>query len=105
MRYALIKQEQPRYSIRLPCPVILVHPSDYYVWTPNPVSAREPDNQHLLPNLNQAGLESSGGVYSSASGCNVLEHPRHPRAASCVRPSIGSNRCRAAVHHSTASKG
>ncbi len=39
-----------------------VHPSGYYAWKANPVSARELDNQRLLPKLKQAWLES-GGIY------------------------------------------
>ena len=62
MRYAFIEQEQPRHSVRLLCHVMRVHPSGYYAWKANPVSARELDNQRLLPKLKQAWLES-GGIY------------------------------------------
>ena len=62
MRYAFIEQEQTRHSVRLLCHVMRVHPSGYYAWKANPVSARELDNERLLPKLKQAWLES-GGVY------------------------------------------
>ena len=62
MRYAFSEQEQPRHSVRLLCHVMRVHPSGYYAWKANPISARELDNQRLLPKLKQAWLES-GGIY------------------------------------------
>ena len=62
MRYAFIEQERPRHSVRLLCHVMRAHSSGYYAWKANPVSARELDNQRLLPKLKQAWLES-GGVY------------------------------------------
>ncbi len=39
-----------------------VHPSGFYAWKANPISARELDNQRLLPKLKQAWLES-GCIY------------------------------------------
>lgn len=37
-----------------------VHPSGSQAWKVNPVSAREPDSQRLLPKLKQAWLERGG---------------------------------------------
>ncbi len=44
------------------CKVMAVHPSGYYAWKGEPVSARGKDDQRLLGLLKHAWLES-GGVY------------------------------------------
>ncbi len=54
--------EQPVRAANGDGPDLVLHPSGYYAWKANPVSARELDNQRLLPKLKQAWLES-GGIY------------------------------------------
>lgn len=48
--------------MRRMCKVMAVHPSGYYAWKGDPVSARGKDDQRLLGLLKHAWLES-GGVY------------------------------------------
>lgn len=62
MKYAFIKRHEHEHSVRRMCKVMAVHPSGYYAWKCEPVSARGKDDQRLRGLLRQAWLES-GGVY------------------------------------------
>ncbi len=62
MRYAFIKEHEPQYPVRRMCHVMAVHPSGYYAWRKEPVSAKQKDNQRLTGLIKQFWLES-GGVY------------------------------------------
>jgi len=48
--------------VRTLCRMLKVHPSGYYAWCQQPLSARAKDDQRLLGQIKQAWLES-GGVY------------------------------------------
>ena len=62
MKYAFIKQHEDHHPAKLMCQVMGIHPSGYYAWKKQPVSARAKDNQRLLGLIKQSWLES-GCVY------------------------------------------
>lgn len=62
MKYAFIKQHDDHHPARMMCRVMDVHPSGYYAWKKQPLSARAKDNQRLLGLIKQSWLES-GCVY------------------------------------------
>ena len=64
VKYAFIKRHEHEHSVRRMCLRLAVHPSGYYAWKSEPVSARGKDDQRLLGILKHAWLES-GGVYGS----------------------------------------
>ena len=83
MRYAFIKEHEPQYPVRRMCHVMAVHPSGYYAWRKEPVSAKQKDNQRLTGLIKQFWLES-GGVYGYrkvTSDLRDLGDP--PRQDSC----------------------
>ena len=62
MKYAFIKQHEEHHPAKLMCQVMGIHPSGYYAWKKQPVSARAKDNQRLLGLIKQSWLES-GCIY------------------------------------------
>ena len=62
MKYAFIKQHEDHHPAKLMCQVMGIHPSGYYAWKKQPVSARAKDNQRLLGLIKQSWLES-GCIY------------------------------------------
>ena len=62
VRYAFIKREEERHSVRRLCQMMAVHPSGYYAWRAKPDSPRAKSDRHLLGLIKQFWLES-GGVY------------------------------------------
>ena len=62
MKYAFIKQHEDHHPAKLLCQVMGIHPSGYYAWKKQPVSARAKDNQRLLGLIKQSWLES-GCIY------------------------------------------
>jgi len=62
VKYAFIKQHEDHHPAKLMCQVMGIHPSGYYAWKKQPVSARAKDNQRLLGLIKQSWLES-GCVY------------------------------------------
>jgi putative transposase len=64
VRYAFISRHKATYPVRQLCQVLDVHPSGYYAWAKEPLSARAKDDRHLLGLIKQFWIESeSGGVY------------------------------------------
>ena len=62
MKYAFIKAEKDTYSTESLCRVIGVHPSGFYAWLKQPMSARSKEDNRLLGLAKQSWLES-GCVY------------------------------------------
>ena len=62
MRYAFIRTHEEQHAVRTLCRMMVVHPSGYYAWRANPVSARAKEDQRLTGLIKQSWLES-GGVY------------------------------------------
>ncbi len=62
MRYAFIKDHQQVWSIYRMCSVLEVHPSGYYAWLKQPLSATAKRSKQLSGLIKQFWLES-GGVY------------------------------------------
>ena len=62
MKYAFVKQQEDHHPTSMICRVMGIHPSGYYAWKKQPVSARAKDNQRLLGLIKQSWLES-GCVY------------------------------------------
>src|SRR5690242_6080494 len=62
VRYAFIKSEEERHSVRRLCQMMAVHPSGYYAWRCEPQSERNKSDQRLMGLIKQSWLES-GGVY------------------------------------------
>ena len=62
MKYAFIKAEKDTYSTESLCRVIGVHPSGFYSWLKQPLSARCKEDKRLLGLAKQSWLES-GCVY------------------------------------------
>ena len=62
MRYAFIRAHEEQHSVRRMCRMMTVHPSGYYAWRVEPVSARQKEDQRLTGLIKQFWLES-GGVY------------------------------------------
>ena len=62
MRYAFIKDHTQEHPVRLMCQVLDVHPSGFYAWCANPLSARSKENQAVTGKIKQCWLES-GTVY------------------------------------------
>jgi len=62
VKYAFIKQHEDHHPAKLLCQVMGIHPSGYYAWKKQPVSARAKDNQRLLGLIKQSWLES-GCIY------------------------------------------
>ncbi|MCR3984537.1 IS3 family transposase [Aeromonas caviae] len=62
VRYAFIREHASTHPIRRLCRMMNVHPSGYYAWQLQPLSARALEDQRLLGQLKQCWLES-GGVY------------------------------------------
>ncbi len=48
------------YPVRMLCRVLQVHPSGYYAWLEQPLSARAREDQRLTQDIKQAWLESGG---------------------------------------------
>jgi putative transposase len=62
VRYAFISRHKQEYPIRQLCRLLEVHPSGYYAWNREPLSARARDDRRLTGLIKQFWLES-GGVY------------------------------------------
>ncbi|WP_447836209.1 IS3-like element ISAeca4 family transposase, partial [Aeromonas salmonicida] len=62
VRYAFIREHASTHPIRRLCRMMNVHPSGYYAWQHQPLSARALEDQRLLGQIKQCWLES-GGVY------------------------------------------
>ena len=62
MKYAFIQAHQVQWPIRRMCKVLQVHPSGYYAWQAQPLSARAQDDQRMQGLIKQCWLES-GAVY------------------------------------------
>jgi putative transposase len=62
VKYAFVKEHAQQYPVRRLCKVMQVHPSGYYAWLLEPLSARAQDDERLSALLKQAWLEC-GGVY------------------------------------------
>lgn len=62
MKYAFIDDHARLWPVRRMCKVLQVHPSGYYAWRSDPVSARSRADQRMLGLIKQSWLES-GTVY------------------------------------------
>ncbi|WP_323885039.1 IS3 family transposase, partial [Aeromonas caviae] len=62
VRYAFIREHASAHPIRRLCRMMNVHPSGYYAWLHQPLSARALEDQRLLGQIKQCWLES-GGIY------------------------------------------
>jgi len=62
VKYEFIKQHGDLHPTRMMCQVMGVHPSGYYAWKKQPLSAQAKENQRLLGLIKQSWLES-GCVY------------------------------------------
>ncbi len=62
MKYAFIQAYQAQWPVRRMCKVLQVHPSGYYAWQAQPLSARAQDDQRMQGLIKQCWLES-GAVY------------------------------------------
>ncbi len=58
MRKALIKEQQPDYSVRRLCKMMAVHPIGYYAWLGDPDSARSIEDKRLLGYIKLSRLET-----------------------------------------------
>ena len=62
MRYAFIRAHQDEFAVRNLCRMMQIHPSGYYAWLKQPVSARQKEDNRLLGLIKQFWLES-GCIY------------------------------------------
>ena len=62
MRYAFIRSHEEQHSVRRMCRMLALHPSGYYAWRAEPISAKQNDDRRLTGLIKQFWLES-GGVY------------------------------------------
>jgi putative transposase len=60
VKYAFVKDHAQQYPVRRLCTVMQVHPSGYYAWLLEPLSARAQDDERLSGLLKQAWLECGG---------------------------------------------
>jgi putative transposase len=73
VRYAFIKDHMQEHSVRLMCKMLDVHPSGFYAWCANPLSARSKENQAITSQIKQCWLES-GAVYGYRKIHDDLRH-------------------------------
>ncbi len=66
MKYAFIERHEHEHGVRRMCLCLQVHPSGYYAWKADPMSARAHDDQRLLGLLKHAWLESGGNCHDNA---------------------------------------
>ena len=78
MRYAIIRAHEEHHSVRRMCRMMTVHPSGYYAWRAEPMSARQKEDQRLCGLIKQFWLES-GGVY----GYRKITDDLHEVGESC----------------------
>jgi len=62
VKYAFINDHEAQYAVRRMCAVMQVHPSGYYAWKAQPVSARAMQDQRISAQIKQC-WEDSGCVY------------------------------------------
>ncbi len=65
VRYAFIQEHASAHPIRRLCRMMNVHPSGYYAWQHQPLSARALEDQRLLGQIKQCWLESGGHLWLS----------------------------------------
>lgn len=95
VRCAFIERHEHQHRVRRMCKLMTVHPSSYYSWQCDPVSARGKDDQRLLGLLKHAWRESGcvyGYIASSRWTCAIWESA----AASTAWP--GGFSLKACVH-------
>jgi len=78
VKYAFIKDHEAEYAVRRMCTVLQVHPSGYYAWRAQPISARQVQDQHLGIHIRQS-WEESGRVY----GDRKITRDLHDAGQSC----------------------
>ncbi len=64
IKYAFIRDNRSKFSVRSMCRVFEVHFSGYYSWLKTPRSARALEDQRLFKLINES-YSSSGGTYGS----------------------------------------
>jgi putative transposase len=62
VKYAFIQAQKDSHAIETLCRIIGVHPSGFYAWRKQPLSARAQEDKRLLGLVKQSWMES-GGVY------------------------------------------
>jgi len=62
VKYAFIRDHESQHAVRRMCTVMQVHPSGYYAWKTQPVSARAMQDQRISAHIRQC-WEDSGRVY------------------------------------------
>ncbi|MGP4753983.1 IS3 family transposase, partial [Agrobacterium pusense] len=62
VKYAFVAQHQQRFSVRMMCRLLRIHPSGFYAWLRMPLSKRACEDKRQI-DLLQAAWEESGKVY------------------------------------------
>lgn len=68
VRYAFIREYASTHPIRRLCRMMNVHPSGYYAWQHQPLSARALEDQRLLGQIKLCWLESGASMVIARSG-------------------------------------
>jgi len=78
VRHAFIRDHEGQHAVRRMCTVLQVHPSGYYVWKAQPVSARAMQDQRITAHIKQC-WENSGRVY----GYRKISRDLHDMGQAC----------------------
>ena len=62
MRYAFVAEHRPLFSVRAMCRCLRIHPSGFYAWLKNPLSARAKEDARQTELIRKA-WQASGRVY------------------------------------------
>jgi len=78
VKYVFIRDHAAQYAVRRLCAVLHVHPSGYYAWRAQPVSARAMQDQQISVRIQQC-WEDSGRVY----GYRKISRDLHEMGVPC----------------------
>lgn len=96
LKYAFVSQLKMDYSVRRLCQTLNLHPSGYYAWLSEPMSARAKDDLRLLGLVKHSWLES-GGVYGYRKVYDDLRELGEP----CGRNRVARLMCREGLRSQT----
>jgi len=96
VKYAFIKDHQAHYAVRRMCTVMQVHPSGYYAWKAQPMSARAMQDQRISVHIKQC-WEDSGRVY----GYRKISRDLHEMGEACCKHRVARLMRRAGLRSHT----
>jgi len=83
VKYAFVAQYQQRFSVRMMCRLLRIHPSGFYAWLRMPLSKRACEDKRQI-DLLQTAWEESGKVYGYRGSSAAAQGAGQAEAAGMI---------------------